>query len=220
MKVGTDGVLLGAWATANQTSGNLLDIGCGSGLISLMLAQRFPEATIDAIDLDEGAYIQTKENASLSAFEQRIQVFHQSLNAYAATCTKTYDLIVSNPPYFINSLKAPDLKRNLARHTDSLSVDDLIHDSAPLLKPNGKLALVLPYEQMSALETAIARENLFFQRITAVIPVVGGAPKRLLAEIGREKLTQPEVSELTIEISRHQYTEDYINLTKDFYLKM
>lgn len=218
MKVGTDGVLLGAWA---DTSGcqSILDVGTGTGLISLMLAQR-STAKIDAIDIDAGACLQAEENALASPFAGRIDVTHTSLAGYSATCTKQYDLIVSNPPYFIDSLKCPDQQRNTARHTDTLPLQELLHDCRPLLAPGGHIALILPYDQKDQLETFIQNECLFLTKETEVIPIPGAIPKRLLVELATEPVATTEYNQLTIEVSRHQYTDDYICLTRDFYLKM
>lgn len=218
MKVGTDGVLLGSWANITNCK-TILDIGSGSGLISLMLAQR-SNAHIDAIDIDYGAFCQTSENAELSDFNQQITAFHLPLNTYTLDCQKKYDLIVSNPPYFKDSLKGPDRQRNTARHTDSLTLTNLLTDCCRLLNKEGRLALILPYDQKELLQDKLNQHQLFTQRITSVIPVVGSKPKRLLIEAGK---IAPETiinNELTIEVARHQYTEDYIDLTRDFYLKM
>ena len=147
MKVGTDAVLLGAWADITACK-NILDIGTGTGIIALMLAQRC-FANIDAIDIDTDAYSQAKENVAASPFAERINVIHASCSEYTGSCAREkYDLIVSNPPYFINSLKCPDNKRSVARHTDSLSLFELIDDSCSLLSLSGRIALVLPYEQL------------------------------------------------------------------------
>ena len=146
MKVGTDGVLLGAWTSVENTR-SILDVGCGTGLISLMLAQRC-QAIIDALDIDPAACMQARENADRSPFGQRLQVIHRPF----ADCVtefagiRQYDCIVSNPPYFINSLKCPDKQRNQARHTDTLSLDELISGSKQLLSPGGRLCLILPFD--------------------------------------------------------------------------
>ncbi len=218
MKVGTDGVLLGSWANTTNCR-TILDIGCGSGLISLMLAQR-SNAHIDAIDIDHGAFCQTTENIELSDFREQVCAHHIPLEAYALDCQIKYDLIVSNPPYFEDSLKGPDKQRNTARHTDSLTLDNLLSDCFRLLNKEGRLALILPYDQKDLLQGKINQHRLFAQRITSVIPTVGGKPKRLLIEIGKTEPATIDTNELAIEIARHQYTEDYINLTRDFYLKM
>ena len=218
MKVGTDGVLLGAWTNTDNCS-NILDVGTGSGLIALMLAQKNDNATIDAIDIEETAYIQTKENIAESPFRDRIQTYHKSLSDYEAETAKKYDLIVSNPPYFIQSLHSPNQQRTTARHTDSLSLDSLITKSVRLLSEKGRISLILPSEQEKELNRIVEKEGLVFLRKTYIIPVPEAAPKRLMAELAIKTTSKRCITEkLTIEISRHQYSPEYIELTKDFYL--
>ena len=218
MKVGTDGVLLGAWADV-QSSQHILDVGTGSGLIAIMLAQR-SHAVIDAIDIDYDACLQARENAGSSPFAGRIHIEHSPLAEYANHCSSKYDLIVSNPPYFIASLKCPDGKRSLARHTDTLLLEDLVKDCSRLLTENGRIALILPFEQTDYLYDIAKKYQLFLRRRTNVIPQPNAAPKRLLVELSVQPHTSAFTGDLTIEESRHQYTEAYKTLTRDFYLKM
>ncbi|MBP3516918.1 MAG: methyltransferase [Parabacteroides sp.] len=219
MKVGTDGVLLGAWAGTDSCN-RILDIGTGTGLIALMLAQRSP-AIIDAIDIDADACLQAQENVVFSPFAERIQVRHSALADFAQAATDRYDLIVSNPPYFVDSLKCPDRQRNTARHTDTLTLEDLLQDSRKLLASQGRIALILPYDQKERLTDCIRTYQLFLSKETSVIPVPGAQPKRLLAELTADQPASPASSDrLILEIARHQYTDEYIRLTKDFYLKM
>lgn len=218
MKVGTDGVLLGSWATIANCR-KILDVGTGSGIIALMLAQR-SNAAIDAIDIDKDAYLQAQENVNASPFNNPIQVIHSDLATYAQNCTLRYDLIVSNPPYFINSLKCPDRQRNTARHTDTLPLSDLLRDSGRLLSPGGKIALILPYAQLEELQFTAHENRLYIHRQTNVIPCTNGLPKRILIELSHEKRESLNPDNLVIEESRHQYTEKYKSLTHDFYLKM
>jgi len=218
MKVGTDGVLLGAWASIDNAV-NILDVGTGSGLMALMLAQR-TLTSIEAIDIDSEACIQATENIIRSPFKDRICVFNQSLHSYRETTNKTYDLIVSNPPYFAESLKSPSFQRNLARHTDTLSLESLIKDSKDLLAPQGRLALILPSDNENSLRKITEENGLYLIRQTDVVPLKGGNIKRILVEFSlkaNEKVTQ---NTLVIEEQRHIYTKEYIQLTKDYYLKM
>lgn len=218
MKVGTDAVLLGSW-TRIENCRKILDIGTGSGIIALMLAQR-SQAAIDAIDIDKEACIQAQENVQAAPFNNPICVIHSDLAHYARICNSHYDLIVSNPPYFINSLKCPDQQRNTARHTDTLFLSDLLQESCRLLAPAGRIALVLPYEQLDELRYTTLEKRLHIIRQTHVIPCTGGVPKRLLIELSKEKQMDVTPDILVIEESRHQYTEEYKALTRDFYLKM
>ena len=219
MKVGTDGVLLGAWANVARCN-RILDIGTGTGLIALMLAQRC-EADIDAIDIDADAYLQTQENAEASPFTGRIHATHAALADFACACPYKYDLIVSNPPYFADSLKCPNRQRSTARHNDTLPLEELLQDAHKLLAPAGRIALILPYDRKESLSDCIRMENLFLSKQISVTPVAGAEPKRILIELTAEPPAIPlQPSRLAIEVARHQYTEEYILLTKDFYLKM
>lgn len=219
MKVGTDAVLLGAWADTTHCR-NILDIGTGTGIIALMLAQR-SLAEIEAIDIDEEACVQAKENAAASSFAERIKVIHTSCAHFAASNKqKRYDLIVSNPPYFINSLKCPDNQRTVARHTDTLLLSDLIREAQTLLSPTGRIALILPYERLDEVRELTSINHLNICRQTDVISTPGAVPKRLLVELSATEENTKKRDTLTIEEARHQYTPEYIALTKAFYLKM
>lgn len=219
MKVGTDAVLLGAWADTSFCR-NILDIGTGTGIIALMLAQR-SQATVEAIDIDKEACVQATENVAASPYTERIKVVHASCADFAASNQqKKYDLIVSNPPYFINSLKCPDNKRTVARHTDTLLLSDLIREAQTLLSPSGRIALVLPYERQEEVKALASANHLYICRQTDVIPTPGAAPKRLLVELSTTEENIKNRDTLTIEEARHQYTPEYIALTKEFYLKM
>lgn len=219
MKVGTDGVLLGAWANVIGCQ-RILDVGTGTGLIALMLAQR-SSAQIHAIDIDEAACLQATENVANSPFSKRVEIIHKDLETYCHSCSSQYDLIVSNPPYFVDSLKCPDRQRSTARHTDTLSLESLLRDCHQLLTPKGVIALILPYDRKESLLQGIDKEQLFLSKEVDVVPVIGALPKRMLIELRKEQPIEPVVpTTLTIEIARHQYTEAYIELTKAFYLKM
>ena len=202
MKVGTDGVLLGAWASTERCQ-RILDVGTGTGLIALMLAQR-STAILDAIDIDSDACLQAQENIAKSPFANRIQVYQTSLSEYMPDENIKYDLIVSNPPYFIDSLKLPDLLR----------------DSRKLLAPEGNIALVLPFEQRESLIDIAREESLSPSREAHVSPIPDAPPKRLLIELSATPVAKPKSSHLTLEIERHRYSEEFTAIAKDFYLKM
>lgn len=216
MKVGTDGVLLGAWTDLNRAH-RILDIGTGTGLIALMLAQRCAEAQITAIDIDPEAIGQAHENIGASPWKDRVEATLQDICTY--TDKNGFDTIVSNPPYFIDSLKCPDNQRNTARHTDTLDADRLIGKVAELLTPEGAFSIILPAEQTADLLRIAADKGLYPSRHTWVITRPGLAPKRVLMEFRKTPRTCQE-NELVIELDRHVYSEEYMALTREFYLKM
>ncbi|MCD7937942.1 MAG: methyltransferase [Tannerellaceae bacterium] len=218
MKVGTDGVLLGAWADLTGCK-NILDIGTGTGLIALMTAQR-SNAHIDAIEIDKKACQQAIENVRESVFCDRIEVFHTPFDRFIPVENKKYDLIVSNPPYFRDSLKGPNNQRNKARHDDGLSLNILLSKSSSFLTSNGRIALILPIDKQEELYSLTGKYGLYPVRQTVVYPTPDSSPKRILAEFSPIPLQTFKTDQLFIEISRHQYTPEYIELTKEFYLKM
>jgi tRNA1Val (adenine37-N6)-methyltransferase len=218
MKVGIDGVLIGAWAPLENAK-NILDIGTGTGLIALMLAQR-SEALITAIDIDSAAFKQATENVNQSAWKSRIDVQHIGLQQFSANSVANYDLIVSNPPYFIDSLKAGTVNRTRARHTDSLTHQELIQHGKTLLNKTGRMCIILPVnEGFKCIEMAKS-EGLFCSKLVSVYPKPTAIAKRLLIEFSKTVCTQ-EDSELTVESEqRHHYSPDFTELAKDFYLKL
>ncbi|MBL7882454.1 MAG: methyltransferase [Bacteroidia bacterium] len=216
MKVGTDAVLLGAWVnTANAK--NILDIGTGTGIIALMLAQK-SGAKIDAIDIDENACIQATENVNNCLWKDRVHIHHVSLQKFAQTNDRKYDLIVSNPPYFVDSSKASEEARTNARHTDQLPYNDLLNGVLKLLSPTGKFYVILPTKE-SELFKELANENkLFLTKLTRVVTRYDKPEKRWLM---RFEFTPRSFSENSITIEkdeRHSYTDEYKELTKDYYL--
>jgi tRNA1Val (adenine37-N6)-methyltransferase len=231
MKVGTDGVLLGAWApidrcaqsrkTATLKVESILDIGTGSGLVARMLMQRCPEAEVEGIDIDEAAVEQAKENfdnlsPTLSTGEGKL---HAHLSRLQDWQGGPYDLIVSNPPYFQNSLKNPDPGRKTARHTDSLSFSDLIAHSARLLAPHGQLALILPAEAETEVRRIAAEHSLFSTRITRVYSKATKPVRRVLIAFSRQSSDiQPIEDTLVLEDEKGGRSAAYSELTKDFYL--
>lgn len=217
MKVGTDGVLLGAWASISGVN-SILDIGTGTGLISLMLSQRSNHSLpIDAIDIDKDAVVQAQENVSQAGF-LNISCNSVSLAEYEQNTSKKYDLIISNPPYFISSLLSPDKQRTIARHTESLPVDDLFRLSASLLDTGGRLALIFPYQDKDLLLRLAQKSGLFTVRVTNVRPTMASRYKRVLMEFSNIESMVVE-NELTIELERHVYTPGFKEMLKDFYLK-
>lgn len=219
MKVGTDGVLLGAWCGVEEAS-SILDIGTGTGLVALMAAQR-SSAEVVAVELDESAASQAAENVAESPWRERITVVCASVQDYAEKAKRKFDHIVSNPPYFQDSLKSPREGRSLARHTDSLSYEDLVKAVVALLRPAGRFSVVVPTSEFEDMKRCAASVGLRCSRRTDVLPTPTSASKRVLAQFVLTEVTEPVAETLVIEAyGRHQYSEQYISLTKDFYLKM
>ncbi|MDP4278038.1 MAG: methyltransferase [Bacteroidota bacterium] len=213
MKVGTDGVLLGAWADVLH-AGRILDVGTGSGLIALMVAQRTEKASIDALEIDPEGAGQAKENFTKSPWPDRLNLVQADAVTWQAA---PYDLIVSNPPFYRNALKAPSHRRKLARHDDTLTWEQLAKLASRLLTKGGKLAVVLPAEADQLFDAICWDETLYLVRRCDVSTRPGQPPKRLLLEFSTEK-TPMQRSALTIETDDHIYTDDYSFLTADFYL--
>tara|TARA_R110001583_G_scaffold33591_4_gene113489 strand:- start:1616 stop:2332 length:717 start_codon:yes stop_codon:yes gene_type:complete len=219
MKVGTDGVLLGAWAQVNPDVFSILDIGAGTGLIALMLAQRSNAGVIDAIELNNEAFEQTITNFENSDWGDRLFCYHASLQEFAVEIDDSYNLIVSNPPFYTSTYKELSEERAMARHTESLTYTDLINGVSNLLSKDGTCAFIIPFsEEENFIE--LAKKNMLFpNRITRVKGTKDAPIKRSLLQFSFSEKAIEE-SELIIEIDRHIYTEDYINLVQDFYLKM
>ena len=254
MKVGTDGVLLGAWARVEHCK-HILDMGTGTGLVALMAAQR-SQAHIVAIDLDADAVAQASENVAASPWADRIQVLeadarelansqlinsqftihnsqlnHPEANFHLCFSPSgqrpkgssfnfpLFDAILCNPPFFENSLKCPDSARTMARHTDTLSFDDLARSASRLLAPEGELSVVIPYDRAHDMTVSAACHGLFATRQTVVVPVEGGKPKRILMAFTREGAAHA-IETLCIQDAQRNYTPAYIHLVEDFYLKM
>lgn len=215
MKVGTDGVLLGAWARVGQAR-NILDIGTGTGLVALMSAQR-SQAKIVAIDIDGEAVSQARENVLSSPWKDRVEVKLQDVCSYVPGMF--FDVVVSNPPYFANSLKGSDIQRNMARHTDCLDFRKLIKSVVRLLHPEGAFSVVVPADGMEEFASIALEYGFCLSRRTWVRTKPGAIPKRVLLE-WKKTFAGCVEDELVVELSRHVYSKEYITLTKDFYLKM
>ena len=220
MKIGTDGVLLGAWAPIEHIPNQILDIGTGTGIIALMLAQRSNATQIDALEIEENAYEQATDNFENSPWNDRLFCFHAGLDEFMDEPEDEYDLIVSNPPFYSEDYKTNNEQRDLARFQDALPFEDLIEAADLLLSENGVLAVIIPFKEEDRF-LAIAHE---FELYPIQITHVKGTPtteiKRSLLALSRNNIETPTINELVIEIGRHEYTPEYIALTKAFYLKM
>ncbi|WP_400071894.1 tRNA1(Val) (adenine(37)-N6)-methyltransferase [Zobellia russellii] len=219
MKVGTDGVLLGAWASIENNPESILDIGAGTGVIALMLAQRGLADTIDALEIDEGAYEQCVSNFEMSDWGDRLFCYHAGLDEFVKEWEDPYDLIVSNPPFYAEDVSSGNASRDKARQNQSLPFDELLEGVSKLMAKQGAFATIIPFKEENAFLKMAAGYGLYPNRITHVKGSSTAKIKRSLLQFGFEKVA-PETNELTIETSRHEYTNEYIALTKDFYLKM
>jgi tRNA1Val (adenine37-N6)-methyltransferase len=216
-KVGTDGVLLGACADLNNAK-RILDVGTGTGLIAIMAAQR-SNASIKAIEPELLSFHQASENVMNCKWKNRIEVINHKLAEYSAGCTEKFDVIISNPPFFRDSLKNPDSDKSATRHNDSLTSDDILQNAVQLLNPDGNLQLILPYAEGTLFITEASQFGFFCTRIIKIKPFPSGEIIRLIMKFERIKKPATE-SFITIETgSRHSYTQEYKEVTKDFYLK-
>ena len=204
MKVGTDGVLLGAWANGGK---RILDAGTGTGIIALMMAQRYPNAVVTAIDIDEGAVKQAQQNVAQSPFAQQITVLHNTLQEHQGE----YDAIISNPPFFIDSLAAPDEQRNVARHTQTLTYTELMQAAWRLLSDEGELSVVVPFDYRKRMEDEAIFVGFFPSKVCAVKTTERKPAKRYLLSFKKHPC-RCEQKQLTIGSERYQ------ELTKEFYL--
>lgn len=215
-KVGTDGVLLGATAEVSGRK-KILDIGAGTGLISIMLAQRC-DAEIISIEPDPESYIQASENVKLCKWSGRIKVLNTDIQSFHNDSEK-FDLIVTNPPYYSDSLKNPDPRKSAARHNDSLTTDEMLEGVSNLLDEDGLFQVIMPYVEGNIFIADAQHYGLYCNSIMKIRPLPTSEIRRLIMTFSRERLKVTERF-LTIEHGRrHEFTEEYINLTKDFYLK-
>lgn len=219
MKVGTDGVLLGAWTPLDGVR-TALDVGTGTGLIALQLAQRSAAVQVIGVEIDAEAALQAQENVDAAPWNGRVQVVCSDIKEYRPV-DKRFDLVVSNPPYFVEALKCPNSQRNAARHAgeDTLSFDTLFSVSKTLLNEGGRVAVVIPVEVEQALLSAAVKHGFFPTRLLRVFTKPGKPVRRLLFCFAQQASACIEES-LCIEHEHHQYTPEYISLTRDFYLKM
>lgn len=219
MKIGTDGVLLGAWTPVENNPFSILDIGAGTGVLSLMMAQRSHAEIVDALEIDDSAYVQCVNNFEQSPWGDRLFCYHTSLKEFADEIDDQYDLIICNPPFFSEETKTENYQKDLARFQDAMPFPILVESVSKLLSENGTFSVVIPFKEESRFTSIASEFKLYPNRILHV----KGNPS---SEIKRSFITfsfhQSTIIKdiLTIEISRHEYTPEYINLTKDFYLKM
>jgi len=216
MKVGTDGVLLGAWVNLNKVT-SILDVGAGTGLISLMLAQRC-NAKITGLEIEENAAAEAEENVQYSTWSNRISIRNISFQEYSGTTTDTFDLVISNPPFFADAVKSSNKSKSIARHNDQLPFYKLVQGAEKILNPNGKLAVVLPFSETNGFIKTAYHYHLHLWRIMEIIPLQNREPNRALIEFGRSEVVPIKENLLIRSGHGNDYSEEYKSLTRDFYL--
>lgn len=219
MKVGTDGVLLGAWAPLDHRPERILDIGTGTGLIALMLAQRSDATRIDGVEIERQAYAQCASNFRASPWSDRLHVYSGDLNDFRAQAEITYDLMVCNPPFYKEQVRYSDQARFLARQQAALPADMLIDAAAQLLSEKGVLAVIIPAGDEGVFSEQALGRALYVQKRCEVRGTYQAPVKRCLLAFGRSRPVRLESESLVIEESRHRYTSEYLSLTREFYLK-
>lgn len=219
MKIGTDGVLLGAWTSLEGNPSSILDIGAGTGIIALILAQRSEAETVDALEIDEEAYEQCVENFEASPWADRLFCYHAGLDEFVEEEIEKYELIVSNPPFYTEDVSSGDASRDIARQNTSLPFDELLRGVSKLLSEDGAFSTIIPFKKEDDIIELASQNRLFPRRVARVKGNPSSEIKRSLLELSFEEKVV-KLDELVIEMERHRYTEEYVNLTQDFYLKM
>ncbi len=218
MKVNTDGVLLGAWTNIEAVK-TVLDIGTGTGLIALMIAQRC-DAHITGVEIEKNAAEEAFENVQNSKWGNRIFIENTSFQHFTVNAKNKFDLIVSNPPFFSNCLKNANPLLSVARHNHMLPFADIINGAVKLLNPTGKLALILPFDLAQDFVAKASVRGLYLNRLTEVLPFPDKLPNRCLMEFGTEQKNFEIVIMSVFNNSKNEYSQEFKNLARDFYLKL
>ena len=217
MKVGTDGVIFGTWVDV-ENHRRALDIGTGTGLLALILAQRSKFLSIDAVEIDSDAAVQAFENVQKSKFNKQIAVIHGDFRSYYLHKKPEYDLIICNPPYFSDSMKPANRSRAISRHSQSLQLEEIFVGATMLMTVEGSLNVIVPYDLQENTRALAKSYKLFLRKKLNVIPLPGRNPKRCCLEFSFSEQKLLEETLIIETTGRHNYSDEYIKLTKDFYL--
>ena len=222
MKIGTDGVLLGAWTKIDENVNSVLDVGAGTGILALQMAQRSFAETIDAVEINPDAFEECVNNFENSPWGDRLYCYHASFTEFYSEIDDTYDLIISNPPFFAEhpDSELQNTSREQARFQEHLNFNDLLLGVSKLLSDHGEFSLILPFTEYKSFISIAEEFHLYPSSILYVKGQPSSPIKRTLLNFSRNKTEYISTEELIIEYSRHQYTQEYVNLVKDFYLKM
>ncbi len=216
MKVGTDAVLLAIWTDLHGTE-DVLDVGTGCGIIPLLLAARNATIKADAVELDLASFEEAAENFANSPFAKRLQAYHTDVNRFDPPAGKKYDLIISNPPFFINDYRPKQKKRQFTRHADSLSYSQLVNVAMRLMKPNGRFALVLPYKESKVFLQLALKSGLYLQGQMLIFPKPCKEPNRINLLLGLSASSE-KTEKLIIRNEKGNFTKEYMNMVKNYYL--
>lgn len=216
MKIGTDAILLGRWVEVNDDD-EVLDIGTGCGLLSLMLAQKGIK-NADAVEIDKDSYEEAAQNFSNSAWKSRLFAINDDVKHYAECCAKKYDLIVSNPPFFFGDNIPEKEKKGLARHTNTLSYNDLLISVKKLLKPNGRFALVLPARESLTFLKDAGNQGFFLEKEMKIVPIEGKEPNRINMQLVVNQVDKVKSETFVLRHPDHSFTKEYKEFLKDYYL--
>ena len=216
MKIGTDAILLGRWVEVNGDD-EVLDIGTGCGLLPLMLAQKGIKSA-DAVEIDQDSYEEAAQNFSNSAWKSRLFAINDDIKRYAESCTKKYDLVVSNPPFFFGDNIPEKEKKGLARHTNTLSYNDLLVSVKKLLKPDGRFALVLPARESLTFLKDAENQGFFLKKEMKIVPIEGKEPNRINMQLVVNQVDKVESETFVLRHPDHSFTKEYKEFLKDYYL--
>ena len=218
MKIGTDAVLLGSWVPCGNET-RILDIGTGSGILALMMAQRNTDIAIDAVEIDHDASMLAELNVQLSPWPDQVHIFNITIQEFSLANKHNYSLIICNPPFFTDSLKAPDMARSTARHNDTLPVKDLLYCTSNLLTESGKAAFIIPADAYENWKNEAANHNLYPTHTTWVKSADNHNPHRVMIVLSQKKQSEIIDNQISIYSSKNIYSSEYKELTGDFYLK-